>query len=163
MIDANRALARFFVSCSTGPQNISSLLKRNGPFLIFLAALAALCGWLLSHISLLGRVGINVAYREYGFLKSWWMGAGLVFLFWAAVYWMHWVASRRWPRRRRMHGVTAILALLGLYATYADFRHDLSHRWLGERFHLGSYLFWIGLVIISLRFVFAPKQPQPTT
>ena len=137
-------------------------MRHHSPFLILLAGLASLAGWLLSHISLLGRVGISVAYREYGFLKTWWMGAGLILAVWVAIYWMHLVSSRRWPRRRAMHLVTAVLAVLGLYATYADFRGDLSHRWLGERFHLGAYLFWIGLVIVSMRFALAPKQKAAT-
>lgn len=136
---------------------------KRGPFLIFLAALAALSGWLLSHISLLGRVGISVAYREYSFLKTWWLGAALVFGIWLVIYWMHLVAAKRWPRRRKSHLVTLVISLVGLYATYADFRGDLSHRWLGERFHLGAYLFWIGLMIISLHFFLIPKQKRITT
>lgn len=132
-------------------------MRRHYPFLIFLAGLAALAGWLLSHISLLGRVGISVAYREYQFLKTWWMGAGLVLGVWMGAYWMHSVAQRRFPRARIQHAATLVLAALGLYATYVDFRGTLSHRWLGERFHLGAYLFWIGLMIISVRFLLHPK------
>jgi len=137
-------------------------MRRHAPFILLLIALAALSGWLLSHISLLGRVGISVAYREYSFLKTWWMGGALVLVVWLVVYWMHGVGLRRWPRRRKSHLITAVLALLGLYATYADFRGDLSHRWLGERSHLGAYLFWIGLVIISLRFATMPKRGVTT-
>ena len=132
-------------------------MRRHFPFAVLLIALAGLAGWLLSHISLLGRVGISVAYREYGFLKTWWMGAALVLAVWVAAYWMHNVALRRWPRRRKSHLITLVLAVLGLYATYADFRGDLTHRWLGERFHLGAYLFWIGLMLVSLRFALMPK------
>ena len=127
-------------------------MRKHASFLLLLAALATLAGWLLSHISLLGRVGISVAYREYQFLKTWWMGAALVLAVWLAVYWMHTIALQRWPRRKKTHLVTLVLAMLGLYATYADFRGDLAHRWLGERFHLGAYLFWVGLMIVSLRF-----------
>lgn len=133
-------------------------MRRHVSFIVLLAALAALAGWLLSHISLLGRVGISVAYREYAFLKTWWMGAGLVLTVWLAVYWMHNVANQRWPRRRKSHLVTLVLAALGLYSTYADFRGDLSHRWLGERFHLGAYLCWVGLMGVSLRFALMPKK-----
>lgn len=133
-------------------------MRRHLPFTAFLAGLAALAGWLLSHISLLGRVGISVAYREYQFLKTWWMGACLVLCVWLAVYWMHNIVFQRWPRRRKTHLVTLVLAALGLNATYADFRGDLSHRWLGERFHLGAYLFWVGLMMVSLRFFLQPKS-----
>ncbi len=136
-------------------------MRRHLPFTLLLAGFAALAGWLLSHISLLGRVGISVAYHEYQFLKTWWMGAGLVLGVWLAAYWMHNIASQRWPRRRKTHLVTLVLAALGLYATYADFRGDLSHRWLGERFHLGAYLFWIGLMVVSLRY-FLQSKPRIT-
>lgn len=134
-------------------------MRRHLVFVVFLVALAALAGWLLSHISLLGRVGISVAYREYQFLKTWWMGASLVLGVWLAVHWMHNIAARRWPLRRRAHLATLVLAALGLYATYADFRGDLSHRWLGERFHLGAYLFWVGLMLVSAHFALMPKRP----
>ena len=46
-----------------------------------------------------------------------------------------------------------LVCLAGLYFTFRDFRTTLSHRWLGERFHLGIYLYWIGLCIISLFFL----------
>ena len=138
-------------------------MKRSVPFLILLAGLAALCGWFLSHISFIGRVGINVAFQEYSFLKTWWKGAALVFGFWVAIYWIHSILLQRYPSGKRRHLTTGILALLGLYATYADFGGDLSHRLLGERFHLGSYLFWIGLIAISFRFYLLPKSRPSTT
>ena len=43
-----------------------------------------------------------------------------------------------------------IVAIVGLYMSYADFRNSLSHRWLGERFHLGVYLFWLGWIAITI-------------
>jgi hypothetical protein len=136
-------------------------MRRHLPFFTLLTALAALAGWLLSHLSLVGRVGISVAYREYQFLKTWWMGAGLVLGVWLAVYWMHSIAQRRFPRARIQHATTLFIALVGLHATYADFRGSISHRWLGERFHLGAYLFWIGVMVISVRFLTARKTLPP--
>lgn len=43
-----------------------------------------------------------------------------------------------------------IAGIVGLYFTYNDFRHSFNHRLLGERFHLGAYLFWIGSIAISI-------------
>src|ERR1051325_10477099 len=55
------------------------------------------------------------------------------------------------PTTSKLIQIGAVLiALLCLYLTYQDFRHSTSHRWLGERFHLGGYLFWIGWIIISV-------------
>lgn len=48
--------------------------------------------------------------------------------------------------------------LAGLYFTFSNFRNDLSHRLLGERFHLGIYLYWIGFCIISLFYALTSKK-----
>jgi hypothetical protein len=57
-----------------------------------------------------------------------------------------------------------VLALIGLYFTYQDFRHNTAHRWLGERFHLGGYLFWIGWMAISVFYLIkkGPAVPAGT-
>ena len=55
------------------------------------------------------------------------------------------------------HIISLLVAIVGLYATYHDFRHDFSHRMLGERFHLGAYLFWIDWILIGLFFLFQKK------
>jgi hypothetical protein len=44
-----------------------------------------------------------------------------------------------------------------LYLTYNDFRQDLSHRLMGERFHIGAYLVWIGWMIISIYLLLTRK------
>ena len=49
--------------------------------LIFLLAiLSTVSGYLLSKASLVGRIGINLFYKEYKFLKVWWQGALVVFI-----------------------------------------------------------------------------------
>jgi hypothetical protein len=64
------------------------------------------------------------------------------------------------PARATFIQIGAVLAaLLGLYFTYQDFRHTASHRWLGERFHLGGYLFWVGWIIISIYHLM--DRPRP--
>ncbi|MCH5685615.1 hypothetical protein LWM68_15955 [Niabella sp. W65] len=55
-----------------------------------------------------------------------------------------------------------LVFLLGLYLTFRDFRTDLAHRWLGERFHVGIYLYWIGFCIISLFFALTEKKTVTT-
>lgn len=58
--------------------------------------------------------------------------------------------------------ISLLLALGGLYFTYKDFRHDISHRLLGEPFHIGVYLFWIGWISISLVYLFSKKKAVET-
>lgn len=125
-------------------------------FIGFLAALSVLCGVLLSRASLVGRVGISLFYKQYRFLKTWWQGALTVFAVLLVLFLLQYWATRKLQRRKAnaLHACLIILAAAGLYFTYYDFRHTLSHRWLGERFHLGAYLFWLGWMAISFFFIF---------
>ena len=69
-------------------------------------------------------------------------------------------------KAKAVHIGCLLAALAGLYFTYYDFRHTTTHRLLGERFHLGGYLFWIGWIIISVYYLTQKKQivePIPIT
>jgi len=55
------------------------------------------------------------------------------------------------------------VALVGLYLTYLDFRQSLSHRLLGERFHIGAYLFWLGWININIFFLVDHKKRMVIT
>ena len=127
-------------------------MKRTAYFLLLLLALSALGGYLLSKASLVGRVGISLFYKQYSFLKVWWQ-AGLLLLFvWSLFFVLQgWAQRKLSPTKARLVHIGAIvIALIGMFFTYQDFRNNLSHRWLGERFHLGGYLFWIGWILVSL-------------
>ncbi|MCW3079324.1 cytochrome d ubiquinol oxidase subunit II [Segetibacter sp.] len=127
-------------------------LKRSSVFVFLLAVFALISGYLLSAISLAGRTGINLFYTQYKFLKDWWKGALLVFVVWvillAIQLYVHKKASK--SASIIVQAALLIIALAGLYMSYSDFRNSLSHRWLGERFHLGVYLFWLGWIAISV-------------
>ncbi len=127
-------------------------MKPQAKLILFLLVLAAVAGYLLSKASLVGRVGISLFYKEYGFLKVWWQGGLLIFAVWMLLLFLQGrVQKKTLPSRAAaIHSGAVVLALIGLYFTYQDFRNTLSHRWLGERFHLGGYLFWIGWIIISV-------------
>lgn len=115
-----------------------------------LALLAILCGYLLSKASLVGKAGMTFVYKEYAFLKTWWQGALFIFGVWLLLFALQRLAQRNFSRPRWVHIGCIVAACAGLYFTYLDFRHTLSHRLLGERFHLGGYLFWLGWILISL-------------
>jgi len=119
-----------------------------------LLPLAIIIGWTLSKASLVGKVGIHFLHREYAFLNSWWKGALFVWVVWLI---LEIIQYRVWKRNRRnvnlaLQATFIFLAVLGLYYTYLDFR-TLSHGLLGDRFHIGGYLFWMGWCIISLFFI----------
>jgi len=116
----------------------------------------------MSKASFIGRMGINFFYKEYKFLKVWWQGALVVFCVWVLLLLIQGMVQKRNTRKRAIiiHIVCVLAAIVGLYFTYNDFRHSFNHRLLGERFHLGAYLFWIGWIIISL-FYLVQKRAQP--
>lgn len=131
-------------------------MKRHGILLSLLLIISIISGWLLSKASLVGRAGINLFYKEYKFLKTWWQ-AGLAVLFGLLVFWLvHYLLFKMARRSRALlfHSLLLIISIAGLYFTYNDFRTDMSHRFLGERFHLGAYLFWLGTILIAIFYLF---------
>lgn len=136
-------------------------MKRNYALLIFILALISLLsGNLTKGVSLAGRLGINLFYKEYKFLKVWWQAALVCFVLMIAVVLLLYFIDRslNGATRKIVLLLFASLFLAGLYFTFRDFRMDLSHRLLGERFHLGVYLYWIGFCAISLFYVLTPKK-----
>jgi hypothetical protein len=114
-------------------------------------------------MSFLARTAISVFrhhYRYYAFMKVWWKGALAFFLVWMLLLGIQYAAEQKMPRPRAtlIHFACLFLALCGLYYTYHDFRSELSHRWAGERLHLGFYLFWIGWVSISAFILYDRKK-----
>jgi hypothetical protein len=136
-------------------------MRRNLPFFLYLLALSALSGWLMSHMSWIGRVGINLFHKEYKFLKLWYQGGGVVLGILLLLFLLQWLADRRLkPATARLVQVVAVLlAIGGVWVTYQDFRTDFTHNVLKERFHLGAYLFWVGWISISL-FLLATRRYQ---
>lgn len=128
--------------------------------MLLLSALAVLSGYLLSKASLVGKLGMTLVYKEYSFLKVWWQGALAVLAAWLVLLLIQGGVNRRAKggNAALAQVVALVLAAIGLFFTYQDFRNNLSHRLLGERFHIGGYLFWIGWMIISLFYLFRGKK-----
>lgn len=129
-----------------------------------LIPLAIIIGWTLSKATIIGKVGIHLLHREYAFLNSWWKGALLVWGVWLV---LEIIQYRIWKSNRRninlmLQATFILLAVLGLYFTYLDFR-TFSHGLLGDRFHIGGYLFWIGWCMISIFFIKLRKNEIETT
>ena len=139
-------------------------MKRNLFLLAFLALLACTAGFMMSKSSWIGHIGMHIFYKEYTFLDIWWQGAAAVFGFFVLLFIVHVSLFRALSiTGSRLFNIAACLvALGGMYLTYHDFRHDVSHRWMGERFHIGFYLFWLGWVAICITFLFSRKRPLET-
>ena len=138
-------------------------MKRNYPLLIFILTLISLLsGNLTKGVSFVGKMGINLFYKEYKFFKVWCPAALVCFAS------MIIVTVPLYLVDKSLRGVTRKIVLLllffvflsGLYFTFKDFRNDLSHRLLGERFHLGIYLYWIGFCVISLFYALTSSGKQ---
>ncbi|MBO9619777.1 MAG: cytochrome d ubiquinol oxidase subunit II [Niabella sp.] len=131
-------------------------MKRNYTVLFCTMLLTALLsGVLTSGISLVGRVGVNTFYTGYKFFKVWWQ-SGLVCLgVQLFILGLLFITDRKCSGVKRLSVLLAFLVffLAGLYLTYSNFRTDVAHRWLGERFHLGVYLYWLGFCVIDLFFI----------
>lgn len=137
-------------------------MRRSASLTLFLALFSVVVGYLLSNVSFVGKIGIGVFYEQYDFLRDWWKGAILVFAVWIFLYALQSLIQRTASRGVSIAvDIAALLAaLVGLYLSYDDFRRDLSHRWLGERFHIGVYLFWIGWLIISIYLLLNRKNKE---
>ena len=139
-------------------------MKSSSILFSILFFLSVISGWLLSKATLIGRTGINLFYKEYQFLKVWWQGALVVLVVLLGLWMLHQLVRSRFNRNRAIlaHSLMLFIYLVGLYFTYQDFRNDLSHRLLGERFHLGAYLFWLGAIMIAIFYLSKNNSYKPS-
>lgn len=135
-------------------------MKRTAPFLILLTGLSIVSGYLLSSATLVGRTGLHLFYKEYRFLQTWYKGAAAVLAVWLLLFLLHRLVQQRVPaaKAKWIHVSALLIAIIGLYFTYSEFRNDLSYRLMGERFHLGAYLFWIGWMLIAINYLWPQKS-----
>ncbi|MEO5995070.1 MAG: cytochrome d ubiquinol oxidase subunit II [Chitinophagaceae bacterium] len=130
-------------------------MTRGRGLALFLLILSIASGYLMTKASLVSKAGMSLFYKEYNFLKTWWKGALLILIALTAFYLLHSFIQKRYPsgQGKTFHRISCLLALTGLYFTYNDFSHTISHHLLGERFHIGVYLFWVGWIAITLFFL----------
>lgn len=136
-------------------------MKRNYLLLFFiLVCLSLLSGNLTAGVSLIGKIGISFFYKQFSFFQSWWQSALVCLSLMSVVGTVLYFLDRSMSGLRRKTVLIGcfLVFLAGLYFTFRDFRTDLAHRWLGERFHVGVYLYWIGFGIISLFFALTEKK-----
>ncbi len=136
------------------------MMRKFAPLILFIAFLSCISGYLMSKPSLIGRIGINLFYKQYRFLKLWWQGALIVFFVLMLLLLLQAFIHRKLQRSKAniIYGIMILLAFIGFYFTWQDFHHTKTHRWLRERFHIGAYLFWLGWVIVSLFFFTQKKE-----
>lgn len=128
--------------------------------ILLLLFISLISGHLMSKASLVGKAGMSLFYREYNFLKIWWQGALVVFAVLMILFLLLYFLQRKLSfSKMKIVSLLALLAgLIGAYFTYYDFRHTLSHRLLGERFHTGAYLFWVGWLLVAIFYFLHPND-----
>lgn len=130
-------------------------MKRLLPLIAALAGMSVVSGILLSKMSFLARTSMSIfrkKYQYYAFMKVWWQGALYFFIVLMLLLALQVYIHKKWSKKNSIFAqcVFLFLAIVGLYFTYRDFRTDITHRWAGERLHLGFYLFWIAWAMISV-------------
>ncbi|RYY61803.1 MAG: cytochrome d ubiquinol oxidase subunit II [Chitinophagaceae bacterium] len=136
-------------------------MKKKISILVLCHALFTLVQvFLISKISFIGKIGIALMYKEYKFLRSFPKTYFLLFGVQLLVVGILTYTHRKQPRKNHLIACAVIfaLAVLGLWYTYNDFVHNYSHRLLKERFHLGFYLFWLGMMASCIFFAILPGQ-----
>jgi hypothetical protein len=121
--------------------------------------------WLISKISLIGKIGIATVHHEYALLRSFWKTYLLLSLLQVAVIITLYILGKRSSKKitNLVSTVLLVAGLLGLLVTFQDFLHTYTHRLLKERFHLGFYIFWLSWMSSCLFFLFSGKtMPFPS-
>jgi heme/copper-type cytochrome/quinol oxidase subunit 4 len=118
--------------------------------------------YLISKISLIGKIGIAIIHKEYRLLRSGWK----TFLLFLTIH-ITIIVILALIKNKKTLKLTAFaflaIALIGLIVTYLDFLHTYSHRLLKERFHLGFYLFWFSWITSCIFFLLNPSIKRPET
>ena len=140
------------------------LPKPRIPLLILCQALLSyLEAYLISKISLIGRVGIATVHKEYSFLRSGWKTFLLLFGIQLALILLLHFLQKKYPKKitTLLTSGLLLLALLGLLITFQDFLHTYTHRLLKERFHLGFYFFWLAWIGTCVFFLLTKESESP--
>ncbi|MEO7309359.1 MAG: cytochrome d ubiquinol oxidase subunit II [Chitinophagaceae bacterium] len=125
-------------------------------------ALCFVAGWLVSGVSMVGKLGIRFFYKEYTLFRSWWK-TGLAFMGVLMIIFgvLWWAQKKMSPSKAKLVAFFTLFAgIAGLIFTYNDFQHTLTHRLLKERFHLGFYMFWLGWLANCGYYLFMGKNTK---
>jgi hypothetical protein len=119
------------------------------------ALLSWIAAYLISKISLIGRIGIATVHREYRVLRSAWETFLLLLGVQVAIIVILRIIQIKYSRKVTIIATSLLMliAVLGLLVTLWDFLNTYTHRLLKERFHLGFYFFWLGWIGTCLFFL----------
>jgi len=118
-------------------------MKKILNLILIQGIISLISGILFSKMSLVGKIGITVVYREYSILKTWWKAALLVFLIQLIIIAILYLSKRFLIFKTFIiiNLITVIIGILGLFFTYIDFT-STSHKYMNSNFHNAGYLVW---------------------
>lgn len=135
-------------------------MKKILNLILLQVIISLVSGILLSKMSIIGKIGISVAYREYTILKTWWKAALLVLTIQLIIVAILFVTKRFFAYKTFtiVNLVLIIIGILGVFYTYIDFT-TTSHQYMNSKFHTGGYLVWVGWFISCMYFfIFSVKS-----
>jgi hypothetical protein len=138
-------------------------MRALGLLVLFHTLSTALQVYLIFKISTIGKIGIALFYHEYRVFRSGPKTFALFFSIQLALVIILFLISKYGSRKLIITSTIVLIltAVAGLIYTYNDFMYTYSHRLLKERFHLGFYLFWIGIIVTAMFFL--RKTPSTVT
>lgn len=136
------------------------------PMLILCQALLSLLeAFLISKISLIGRIGIATVHKEYRLLRSGWKTFLLLFGIQVIIIIALYIIQKKYTKKITTIAASLLflLGVLGLFITFQDFLNTYTHRLLKERFHLGFYIFWLSWIGTCLYFLVTTHKETKNT
>lgn len=134
-------------------------MKNTALLILVQGILSLLCGILSSKMSFIGKIGIQVMYRDYLIFKSWWKTALLCFAI-QLILILILLMLKAYAGLRTVRVIAfcvLIAGMIGAYFTYIDFT-TTSHKMMRAKFHIAGYLFWLAWFINCIYFLVSSKQ-----
>lgn len=129
-------------------------MKNISILALFQALSSVVSGILISKISFIGRIGINMMHREYLIFKTWWKTALLFFITQLILILILEILRKISPKFQKViSSFFVIIGGIGAYLTYVDFT-TTSHKMMKMSFHSGFYLFWVSWFITCFYYLF---------
>lgn len=121
--------------------------------------LALISGIMMSKMSMIGKVGISLVYREYAILKNWWQTALVIFAIMMLLNLLFFLFQKLVGFRmsKILNIIFIVIGLCGFAYTIHDFNFT-SHKHMKISFHIGGYLFWLNWMLSCFYYLLMKKN-----
>jgi hypothetical protein len=139
---------------------LKKLKVKKNIIILSIISLCSICsGYLLSKATLPGRVGIDLFYKQYRFLRDPLKSSILILMVYLILFtFLGLLYKRSNNNPNKITFFVLLLGLIGAILTYYDFQQTLTHKLLGSKFHVGGYIFWAGWMSIPIFYIVNRKS-----